>query len=112
MIAPITSTRITSRSVNPTWRSAEPGRPRESGGPVGLIRDIPVLALAAFLVVGAERDEVVGLALAGHGVAVIVTPRVLQVDVLRVGPVPLVDARGLLHQRLQAVGVAPHLELV
>src|SRR3954470_21204588 len=66
--AMITRTTTISRRVNPLSRfMARDARTRSVG-------DVAVLALAAVPAVGAERDEVVWLALAGHREAVIVAP--------------------------------------
>src|SRR5258708_16015328 len=109
MIAAITMTMITSRSVKPRCRFAmNPARKTASVA----VHDVAVLALAAFPAVGAERDQVEGPALPGHGVLVVIAPCVLQVRVLGVRPGPLLDAGRLPYQRLQVVGVFPHLELV
>src|SRR6186997_1991586 len=98
MIPARTRTTTISRIVKPACRT--------------LVADIPVFALAAVLAVGAERDEVVGLARAraGYGVAVVVAPRVLEIRLLGVGAVPLaLGAARLLHQVAQALGVLADL---
>src|ERR1700694_846015 len=108
MTAPNMSTTSTSSSVKPEGR----GVAARTGKREALVAEVAVLAIAAFLAVGAQRHEVEGLALPGHRVAVVVAPRILQVRVLGVGPVPPVDSGGLLHERLQRVGVAADFELV
>src|SRR5882672_6720824 len=95
MTAPSASTTISSRRVKPPS-----------------VRDVAILTFAAVLAVRPERDEVEGLGLPRHVVAIVVAPGVLEVVVLRIGSIPAVDAAGLLHQRLQAVGILAHLELV
>src|SRR6185369_15517836 len=100
--APITSTMMTSRRVKPLSRFMA-----ERAARGGSVRDVPVLSFAAFLAVGAEGEQIVGLALSGNGVAIIVAPRILEVGVLRVRPVPLVAA-GIAHQRAQVVRVLAH----
>src|SRR4051812_43285530 len=100
-MAAMANTTMISSSVNPRSRFMAIS-----------VRDVPVLALAAVLAIGAERHEVVGLALAGQREAIVVAPRVLEVGLLRVRAVPLVHAAGLAHERLQVVGVLPDLELV
>src|SRR5436190_11567576 len=81
VIAPAMITRTTriSSSVNPRARNG-----------IGSVGDVLVLALATFLAIGAERDEVIGLALAGHRVAIVVAPRILEVGFLAIGTGPLV----------------------
>src|ERR1700693_5824011 len=108
MIAPRTSTIITSSSVKPDGRSFTV-RSMRAGA---LVADIAIFALAAFLAVGAERDQVEGFALSGHRVAVIVPPRILEVRLLPIRSLPLVDAGRLLHERLQGFRVAADLQAV
>src|SRR5437764_819944 len=62
--------------------------------------------------VGAERDEVEGLVLPRHRVAVVVAPCVLEIRVLRVGAVPFVDAGRLLHEILETPWIAADLEAI
>src|SRR5258708_27588212 len=95
MTAPSASTTISSRRVKPPS-----------------VRDVAILTFAAVLAVRPERDEIERLALPRDVVAIVVAPRVLEVGVLRIRAVPAVGAGGLLHQRLQAVGILAHLELV
>src|SRR3954466_4966483 len=103
----MTSTTIISSSVKPCSRFMRARFPNS-------VADVPVLALAAFLAVGAERDEVEGLALARGRVAVVVPPRVLELlRILHVGPVPLVlGAARRLHEVLERARVLADLELV
>src|SRR5258708_38077200 len=105
MAAPIASTTMSSRRVNPLSRFTARG---SNGRSIG---DVAVLALAAFLAVGAQRDEVVRLALSRHREAVIVAPRVLEVRLLRIRPIPLVAAR-IADERAEIVGILADLQLV
>src|SRR5258706_1135169 len=98
-------TTMISSSVNA--RSRFMARRRRTGS----VGNVVVLALAAILAVGAKRDEIVGLPLTGHGEAIVVAPRVLEVGVFGIGSAPLVHAPGLPHQRLQVLRILADFEL-
>src|SRR5688500_11509246 len=77
-----------------------------------LVPDILVRALAALAPVGAERDKVIGLAVARHRIAIVVAPRILQVRILGIGSVPFFQAGRLPHQRLQVLRILADLEAI
>src|ERR1700687_4742718 len=97
---------ITSRSVKPDGRCSAKRITADS------VADVAIFSLAAFLAIGAQRNQVERLALAGELIAIVVAPGILEIGVFCVRAIPALYTRGLLHECGQVIGVAAHFELI
>src|SRR6478735_5802628 len=93
-------------STTSTSIRVKPGARRRAAAMALLVLDVRVDAAAAGLSVRAEADQVERLAFAGCVVDECVSPRILELGRLRIGPEPAGGVAGLGDQVVQRVGQA------